>query len=128
MKAIFTKTQQDGYDSIIKNRKEKHFAKQLTAIYLPTQESIITLCLYHTASRVYACVWIKDNGEGGGSAGGYGYCKASAAAQKAFDAAGVSFSENIAGVGIEQVKRAMSAIMQAKGLNETDFFIHEARG
>jgi hypothetical protein len=71
-----------------------------------------------SASRVYACVWIHGRGyslSGKGMAGGYGYCKKSAAIGAAFGSAGVRLSESIQGVGMSAVREAMVATCRALG-------------
>ena len=86
------------------------------------------------SSMVYASVWINDNGihrSGNGSAGGYGYHKASAAIDGAIQSAGVelygtpcSYSDEpvdykkrayINGVGEQGIELALGAIARKMG-------------
>lgn len=118
MKAKFNTKNMNGH-SIGSNRKEKHFYKQFTAINSELN-AVIELCLYATQSTHYCCMWIHDRKHnihvsGGGKAGGYGYHRASAAAENAINAAGISLSEHIEGRGDESIKAAMVAIMNALG-------------
>ena len=86
----------------------------------------ITLRVYHSprGSSFYACVWIhvtdkrtgaKFHTSGRGSAGGYGYCKLSAACADALASAGVKLSQSIAGVGERAVEDALRAICKHFG-------------
>jgi hypothetical protein len=66
-----------------------------------------------SASVVYASVWIGDrtlHTSGHGQAGGYGYCKVSAAIDNAFRSAGVELNKSISGVGTRAVESAIVAI------------------
>ena len=66
-----------------------------------------------SASVVYASVWISDRTiytSGHGQAGGYGYCKVSAAIDDAFRSAGIELSKSISGVGTGAVESAIVAI------------------
>lgn len=115
-----------------KFRKEEHFYKQFSVINTTKSErfahSAIILRLYATPSRIYACLWINENAHhlsGGGYAGGYGYHKASAAAQDAIIAAGITLATSIAGVGDDAIREALLAI--ANHINpEGKFITHEA--
>jgi hypothetical protein len=102
MKATFN-TKNTNAHSIGTNRKEKHFYKQFTAINKDLN-AVIELRLYATQSTHYCCMWLHDRKHnihvsGGGKAGGYGYHRASAAAENAINAAGISLSEHIDGCG-----------------------------
>lgn len=76
------------------------------------------------ASVVYASVWIYSHSTekregyysgGHGTAGGYGYHKESAAIGEAIESAGITLSKNIAGVGENGIREALSAIVRACG-------------
>lgn len=74
------------------------------------------------ASTVYCSVWIHgrnyDSGpyvSGYGSAGGYGYCKSSAAFEAALTDAGVELSQPIGGHGMSAVRGALEAITRKLG-------------
>lgn len=80
-------------------------------------EEVITLRLYmgrsSSASVVYSTVWAHYNGthvSGSGRAGGYGYCKKSAAAANALESSGFVFDVEIAGRGMDVVEQALKAV------------------
>lgn len=72
-----------------------------------------------TASVRYASIWINLKGgyrtSGTGKAGGYGYCKRSAAVDEAIASAGVKLSQSIAGVGDMAIEEALKAIVRGCG-------------
>lgn len=75
-----------------------------------------------TASTVYCSVWIyepehRDVRGGHGRAGGYGYCKKSAALEEAFRSAGVTFAKGFGGAGDSASREAMKAVAMATGWN-----------
>ena len=103
---------------------------------VPKFREIVDLRLYmgrsSSSSRVYASVWIQSNDfytTGHGVAGGYGYCKRSAAADSALSSAGIqlfgtpygskepNFAEkaSINGVGETAIREALLAIGEALG-------------
>lgn len=138
MHAKITNPKRSG--KVASNRKEDRFYQEYAAI-LPTRRQggyehesfpFVTLRLYHTQSRAYACVWAHTADwtitvSGGGRAGGYGYHRGSAAAQAAITNAGIALSEDIAGVGDSAIRAAVIAI--AKELcGGREFFIHVAHG
>lgn len=70
------------------------------------------------ASTVYASIWISRDGfyaAGWGDAGGWGYCKASAAVGDAISRAGIVLERDIHGAGHSAIKEAMHAIADALG-------------
>ena len=70
------------------------------------------------ASRVYASLWAHNHPyslAGHGWAGGYGYCKQSAAAAEAIAKAGIELSEPIDGRGTTAIEHALIAITEALG-------------
>ena len=86
----------------------------------------ITIKVYKTprGSMAYASVWLsftdkrtgaKVYASGRGSAGGYGYCKLSAACADALASAGVKLSQNIAGAGESAVEDALRTICKHFG-------------
>jgi hypothetical protein len=132
MQVTFLKDEHRG--QIAKYRKENKLQRQYTVVARGAdgfREPLI-LRVYHTAASAFACLWVSHSprGEtsvslsGGGKAGGYGYHKASAAAQAAFDDAGVKLSEDIAGCGDSAMRDALAATAQALGYS--DFTIVEA--
>ena len=80
----------------------------------------ITLRLYGTGAKNFACLWINHasafHTSGSGSAGGYGYHRQSAAAEEAITNAGFKLSKPIGGVGNEAIKEALCAIAKEVGL------------
>lgn len=124
----------DG-EHVSANRKENAFCKQYAVYALdqldyngePTE--LVCLRIYSTDSRAYACIWVHGRttnqyGHGGGHAGGYGYHRASAAAQEAIKDAGITLSESIDGRGDESMKEAIRAIAEAAGSQK--YFIGDA--
>lgn len=119
----------------IKHRKEAHFFKELVALRLPDDtkmlpRAIVTLRLYETDARLYACLWIngeKMDASGSGWAGGWGYHRASAAAQEAISKAGIELSQSISGVGHSAMIEAVRAIAEFVD-GSSKFIIHEAHG
>jgi hypothetical protein len=88
------------------------------------------------AERVYASVWIKgcaDWRSGRGSAGGWGYCKASAAAAAAIKAAGVRLTStdaegrerpaDIGGAGETAILAALFAVGVALGYPLSSLYV-----
>lgn len=81
----------------------------------------------YSASVVYAACWINagnNYSSGRGQAGGYGYCKKSAAIGAAFKSAGIKLNKDISGVGESAVRDALEAIARALGYSQ--FAIVEA--
>lgn len=72
-----------------------------------------------SASTVYASVWASGPGyrwfAGHGKAGGYGYCRHSAAVGAAISSAGIKLARSISGVGDSAVEEALQAIARALG-------------
>jgi len=109
------------------HRKEAHFHREIAAINLDAGRPVVTLRIYATQARAYACVWISQSpfhASGSGMAGGYGYHRASAAAAGAFAAAGVELSDSIAGVGDAAMRDAVEAV--ARHLGVVRVYVHEA--
>jgi len=113
-------------NNIASNRKEKHFTAQYSIVTSDYREPVI-LRLYGTGATNYACLWVNYKEvhiSGGGKAGGYGYHRASAAAQVAINNAGIALSQDIDGRGNGAIGDALKAIARALGL--TDFGLIEA--
>lgn len=74
------------------------------------------------ASQVYATIWIHGGhnmcSSGSGRAGGYGYCKSSAAVGDAIRNTGIKLSKSISGVGRSAIEDAITAICKAMGHNK----------
>lgn len=104
------------------HRKEgKCFFSSLDVISLAAKpwhdgrlDSAISLRLYGTGNKNFACLWIfGQDRRGSGSAGGYGYHRPSAAAQEAIDNAGITLAQPIDGGGEESMREALLAIARA---------------
>lgn len=145
-KAKITKKEHIG--KIRENRKESAFMQEYAVIFPHLQKqrrysgdmpprafASITLRIYRTDSRAYACIWIHwpesapHAGDsvyvsGGGYAGGYGYHRASAAAAAAIRDAGINLSQSISGVGDSAIESALCAI--ARALSKKAFILHYA--
>jgi hypothetical protein len=83
---------------------------------------IAELCVWTgvspSASKFYASLWVHDYQyyiSGYGTAGGYGYCKASAASFHAFNSAGLTMSQRFDGAGMAMVYDAMYALGMSLG-------------
>ena len=103
---------------------DKEMIKALSAVVMTkgTLREVVTLRLYmgrsKNAETVLASVWVIGNGThkgGTGNAGGWGYCKRSAAASQAFRSAGIAFDEPVDGRGMSVVREAMEATVRAMG-------------
>lgn len=106
--------------------------------YPDRMRTVVTLRLYWPSSTCYAALWVdfkeavKAPVEGGsiydtqgtGSAGGGGYCKASAAADEAIRNAGFTLSSSIHGAGTRAIEEAVIAIARSAGW--TDARLHVA--
>lgn len=79
----------------------------------------VTMRLYASARapRIHACTWIYTAEgvprRGYGSAGGGGYCRRSAAGAYALEAAGVELTEEVAGRGVDVLRKALLATARA---------------
>ena len=120
----------------ISHRKENHFYKQFTAIAINKAGQAyeaVTLRLYGTDSKTYACVWTSSNcswagysdlwRNGSGTAGGYGYHRASAAAQEAIYNAGIELDEDINGRGDQAIEEAVFAIARAMWDDNVNIYV-----
>lgn len=117
-------------ETVVRNRKDAHFHRELAAL-LPDGSTPVILRTYCTGRKAYACVWIFGKNvalaflSGGGSAGGYGYCRESAACGAALRAAGVTGFDPVDGRGMGEVRRAVEAIAKA-ATGKRRLIIHEA--
>lgn len=123
----------------INHRKEKHFYKQIAAVAINEDGrayDCVTLRIYGTDAKSYACIWTASNcswndardlwRNGSGSAGGYGYHRASAAACEAIYNAGIELDEDISGRGNEAMREAVEAIARAMWQKGVKIHITEA--
>jgi hypothetical protein len=144
MKATYNPAAKTKFNS--SHRKEKggfykEFALVIPSEYRPNEtHAVATLRLYWPGTVCYACLWVHVPGtrhpfdtpqiqegvhtSGSGSAGGYGYCKMSAAAGEAIRNAGFTLSRSINGVGESAVCEAMHAI--AAELGHPEALLHIA--
>ena len=108
-------------NTISSNRKESNYIGQYTLLDKKTCAVWAELRLYATPSRHYACFWLfgRENGciSGGAYAGGYGYHRASAAANAAMQRAGITLSDNMSGVGDAAIRDALRAVGVACGID-----------
>ena len=101
------------------DRKEKGYSGTFLVVDKDFNEKV-NCRIYWTETRCYCCLWVSDvDGyqSGSGWAGGYGYCKESAAVQQAIDNAGYRLYQDkkrkhcsISGVGREAIESALRAI------------------
>lgn len=118
------------------HRKENKFTQQITGVAIvpgvngiPQVKEAVILRYYTTDSRTYACAWLHGSGDwlnGSGYAGGYGWHRRSGAAQAAFNAAGVTLSEDIGGRGDNVVDEAVQAITRALWPSAVAIYINRA--
>lgn len=96
-------------------RKENHFFEEYAAVAFDGKRArqLVTLRIYETDSRSYCCFWINGLRSASGTAGGYGYHRASAAAQEAIYNAGIDLSDDIGGRGGHSIENAVEAIAKA---------------
>lgn len=106
-----------------KHRREKNFQEEFSLILFDKElnkfQSVISLRIYGTQAKNYACLWVSNNGmysNGSGSAGGYGYHRPSAAVQEAMESAGIKLDRSISGVGDSAIIGALHAIAKYLGL------------
>lgn len=135
MKATI-KTMYAASTNVGKFRKEKGFYQSYSALAVMPDGSIKSLAdlrFYFVGkdgmSPVYACIWLGHNGvynSGGGKAGGCGYHKASAAAEAAMQAAGITLDKSIGGRGDSAIDAALKAIGEALGFAPNSIYIHKA--
>lgn len=113
----------------INHRKEDNLGYEYALIDLGERRAVLILRLYYTKTRAYACVWVHGENHASGSAfaGGCGYDKGSAAAEKALEAAGFTFDTPFGGRGLDRIQfHALPAIAEYLGI--TDYIIHRAGG
>ena len=108
------------------HRKEKlHRAWKI--LDRATGAAIVDARVYRPGATAYAAVWIYGNdiyASGTGRAGGYGYCKESAAVAEALARAGVTLSDHIDGRGLSAVREALEAVARA-ATGKRRFFVVE---
>jgi hypothetical protein len=108
-------------DNTLKNyRKEKHGLHRSMILYsLDTGEPLplLTVRTYWPAQSCFACVWVHSNrySVGRGKAGGWGYCKESAAIDSALRSAGIELETSVCGVGLNACEEALKAFARFSG-------------
>ena len=98
------------------NYRKDQLHRSIKAIDPRDGSTIVDARIYWPGSVAYAAVWINGDAihaSGTGKAGGYGYCKESAALAEALERAGVELSENIAGRGQGAMREAVEAVAKA---------------
>ena len=101
----------------IRDREEKYIKRGYKAVCIDNGEmrELVDLRIGRTDTTVYACVWLSGINHlncwayGSGKAGGYGYHRASAAAESAFRAAGMVFDSGFSGCGDSATREAVQA-------------------
>ena len=106
----------DGIKSTHRKENKLHRGYKVLAIDNNRKVHHAVDCrLYWPAERVYCCIWYGNGeiyGSGSGWAGGYGYCKQSAAIADALIACGIDYDTHLSGVGLEKAKEVLKAIGQ----------------
>jgi len=118
------------------HRKEKYFSREFAALDRKTGDAIATLRIYNSPSNScnYACVWIHVkqskrfpeglHASGSARASGYGYHRASQAAEDAITRAGFTLDQTIGGAGDGAIRDAVQALAVCVGCRTP--IIHEA--
>ena len=108
-----------------RDRVSDHFYKEMTVLQPDTQagrdgfyysQTPCRFRFYSSGSTVHCIAWISGSevyGSGYGKAGGYGYCKESAAMQDALANAGINMSEHWGGMGDSKMREAALAVAKA---------------
>lgn len=103
------------------------FYKEIAVIH-SERGAVARFRFYCTGQTIHCISWVGNRdlyGSGYGKAGGYGYCKASAAMADAIDHAGIKLSKPVAGVGDTAMRDAAVAIgKMLTGCRK--FYIHES--
>ena len=124
-KRIIAEIKTTGESINRKHRMENHFYREY--IVLTTKgDDIIRLKLYATNATHYACLWVHGGDNytaGSGSAGGYGYHRASSAVNVAINAAGFQLSEYFGGCGDSAIESALKAIALTQGCRKPKIII-----
>lgn len=106
-------------------RREASFWKEIALIDLDRGISAAEARFYGTGSVVYCVLWVRgynygrSSARGYGKAGGYGYHKPSAALGAAFEAAGITLSDDIGGHGDGAMFDAMKALGDQLGIERS---------
>lgn len=131
MKATFDPTAKTKWTT--SHRRENSGLHREYSMLIPSRylegeaNSVVTLRLYWPGTVCYACLWVwseKITTKGSGSAGGYGYCKASSSAGEAIANAGFTLEKSIRGVGESAIREALRAI--AVEIGHPEALLHEA--
>lgn len=94
-----------------------HFARATFRIGRSSKASVVH-CSFWAFDQYKGKIEGGVDHHGNAKAGGYGYCKCSAALGQAIDDAGIALSERIHGVGDAAMERAIKAIGKAMGFNK----------
>jgi len=93
--------------------RDKPLQRQITILDRDTGREIVTCRIYWPGSVAYCALWIHSDemhASGTGKAGGYGYCKESAAIHDAIYNAGFTLSEDVGGRGTQAAYEALEAV------------------
>jgi hypothetical protein len=123
MKATFDPTKKQTFCASARkeNALYREYAALVPCSYRKEEPTAaVTLRLYWPGSVCYAALWVRfaddrPQASGTGSAGGGGYCKASASAGDAIRNAGFTLSSRIDGVGEDAIREAVLALAKAAG-------------
>jgi len=110
-----------------RDRLSNSFYKELAVIH-PDLDAVARFRFYGNGSTIHCIAWLgcKDNwGSGYAKAGGYGYCKESAAMEDAIRQAGVTMSETWGGAGESKMREAAKAVGAALS-GKRKFYLHWA--
>lgn len=111
-------------------RRDASFWKEIALIDLDRGISAAEARFYGSGNVVYCVLWVRGYdydqpaARGYGKAGGYGYHKPSAALAAAFEAAGITLSDDIGGRGDGVMFDAMKALGDHLGIKRS--LVHTA--
>lgn len=108
---------QQKINATIREREERNIRHGYKAICISEDgklRELVDLRIGKTDATAYACVWLHVAGYGthaygSGKASGYGYHRASAAAESAFRSAGMMFDQSFGGRGDTMTREAVQA-------------------
>lgn len=103
------------------HRRDKYWCYTYRVLDAAKRREVAELRIYASNGKHTACLWLngtKHVVRGSGSAGGYGYHRASAAAEAAIEAAGIRLEAHFGGKGDRATRTAMEAIGRALGLRK----------
>lgn len=106
-------TKYKGHGAGVKPSHRKDTLAAAYRVMTRDGETVVDCRVYWPGSVAYCCIWVGGDEiytSGSGKAGGYGYCKESAAIGAAIESAGFDLSEGVAGRGTREAEKALLAV------------------